>query len=319
MRILVTGASGFAGSHLVRQLLDDGHEVFGFIRRPEAGDAWPFRPVVGDLLDADSLMAAVAESRPDVIYHLAGQANVGASWKRPALTLALNAGGTINVLEAVLKQTDRPRVVVVTSGDIYGPMPVDAMPLNGFSQPQPYHPYGISKIAASQVCKLYAERYQLDVIEARPLNHIGPQQSLGFVVPDFASQVAAIKLGQQDPVLRVGNLEAERDFTDVRDMVRAYRLLAEHGRSGEMYLICSGRPVVVRTILEKLIALAEVGVTVEQDPERMRPSDTPVLYGSYDKLRVHTGWRPEISLEQSLQDVLDEWLGKRKILLKDNV
>lgn len=312
MRILVTGATGFAGSHLVRQLLADGHEVFGLIRRPEEGQVWPFKPVVGDLLEADSLVAVVAESAPDVVYHLAGQANVGASWKRPQLTLALNAGGTINVLEAVRKEGERPRVIAVTSGDIYGPMPVDAMPLNGLSQPQPYHPYGISKIAASQVCKLYAERYGLDVIEARPLNHIGPQQSLGFVVPDFASQVAAIKLGEQEPVMRVGNLEAERDFTDVRDMVRAYRLLAEDGRSGEMYLICSGRPVAVQMILDKLISLVNVDVTVEQDPERMRPSDTPVLYGSYDKLRVHTGWRPEIPLEQSLQDVLDEWLLKKR-------
>lgn len=309
MRVLVTGVTGFAGSHLVAHLQEQGDEVFGLIREPEQGETWPFVPLVGDLLDPASLHTAVASAQPDVVYHLAGQADVGLSWQKPFLTMALNAGGTANLLDAVVAW-GRPRVVAVTSADIYGPMPIDAMPINGLSQPSPPHPYGVSKVAASDLIKIYARRYDLPLIEARPFNHIGPRQALGFVVPDFASQIANIVLQKQPPVMRVGNLDAERDFTDVRDVVRAYRLLADKGRAGEAYLICSGTPISIHHLLHTLIELAGVTLDIENDPARMRPSDTPTLYGSYDKIRREVGWQPALPLRQSLADALAEWTAK---------
>ena len=308
-RILITGATGFAGGHLVAQLLAEGHELYGLIRPEEVGQARPFTPLVGDLLDGASLEAAVRAAQPETIYHLAGLADVGASWRQPGLALAINAGGTANLLAAIVASGLRPRIVAVTSAEVYGPLPVDAMPLNGWSQPNPVHPYAISKVAASQLVQMYHARFGLDVVEARPFNHIGPGQLRGFVVPDFASQVAAIQQGTQPPRMVVGNLAAERDFTDARDVVRAYRLLAEKGQAGTHYLICSGKPVCVRHLLEMLIEMAGVTVEITADPERMRPSDTPCLYGSYDKLRHDTGWQPSIPLRQSLADVLVEWGG----------
>ena len=201
-------------------------------------------------------------------------------------------------------------MVAVTSAEIYGVVKPPELPITEASEPDPHHPYGISKWAAGRLIPLYWERYGLPVVEARPFNHIGPRQALGFVVPDFASQLAAIKLGQREPTISVGNLSAERDFTDVRDVVRAYQFLADAGQPGKTYIIASGQPVPIHYLLNTLMEMAEVGVAVRYDPQRMRPSDTPVLYGSYDHLRRDTGWEPRIHLRDSLADTLDFWLEK---------
>ncbi|MCB9418769.1 MAG: GDP-mannose 4,6-dehydratase [Ardenticatenaceae bacterium] len=313
MRAFITGATGFAGSYLVHDLLAVGHHVTALVHPATSHQSLPEHPLVetveGDLLDGASLATAVAQAQPDVIYHLAGQAYPARSWQDPALTLAINAGGTANILQAAVGY-GRPRVVVVTSAEIYGLVEPSELPLTEVSQPQPRHPYGISKWAASQLVAVYWARYQLPVVEARPFNHIGPHQALGFVVPDFASQLAAIKLGQAAPIMRVGNLDAQRDFTDVRDVARAYQILAEKGRPGEVYFICSGRPVSIHYLLDTLIEVAGVSVQIEDDPARMRPSDTPCLYGSYAKIQKGTGWRPQIDLQQSLADALADWVGR---------
>lgn len=313
MRILITGATGFAGSHLVERLLAAGHDLFALHHRQTTHQALPvherLQSVEGDLLDEGSLITAVTTARPDIIYHLAGQAYPARSWDTPAQTLAVNSGGTANLLQAAVKW-GRPRLVVVTSAEIYGDIQPADLPLTEETPPQPRHPYGVSKLAASQLVQLYWQRYQLPVIEARPFNHIGPRQALGFVVPDFASQLAAIKLGQQPPTMSVGNLEAQRDFTDVRDVVRAYMLLAERGRPGRAYLICSGQPVSIHYLLTTLADLAGVEIDIAYDPARMRPSDTPSLYGSYARLQQDTGWRPEIHLRQSLADALADWVAR---------
>lgn len=311
MRVLVTGATGFAGSHLVDALLADGHRVFGLIytsdgrERPVEHPA--YTPIEGDLLNLSSLRAAVEQARADVIYHLAGWALTAQSWRYPARAIMVNTAGTANVLQAAV-EGGRPRVVAVTSAEIYGTVTRDQLPITEATEPDPHHPYGVSKWAAARLIPLFWHRFELPVVEARPFNHVGPRQEPGFVVPDFASQLAAIKLGMQPPTISVGNLSAERDFTDVRDVVRAYRHLADDGRPGETYLICSGQPVSIHYLLDALIEVGDVAVEVRHDPERMRPSDTPVLYGSYDRLRRHTGWQPTIHLRQSLRDAFDDWL-----------
>lgn len=310
MRIFITGATGFAGSHLVNNLVAAGHEVFSLVH--EATSHQPLlqhekvRLIPGDLLEQASLETAVALAKPDVVYHLAGQAYPARSWQQPGLTLAVNSVGTANLLQAVVEY-GRPRVLIVTSAEIYGEIQPDDLPITEQTLPAPNHPYGVSKWAAGLLVPLYWQRYGLPVVEARPFNHIGPHQALGFVVPDFASQLAEIRVGQRPNRMLVGNLEAMRDFTDVRDVVRAYELLAEKGEPGEAYLICSGKPVRIEMVLQKLIEIAGIEVVVENDPERMRPSDTPCLYGSYAKLEAQTGWQPHFSLEQSLGDILADW------------
>lgn len=307
MRVLVTGAAGFAGTHLVERLTTGGHEVWGLVRPQEYSEQKPFRQLVGDLLEPESLAKALGQARPELIFHLAGQADVGLSWKLPALTIQVNTIGTVNLLEAIIAY-GRPRMVAVTSADVYGPLPLEAMPINGISRPRPYHPYAVSKLAASEMLALYFQQYNLEIIEARPFNHIGPGQSLGFVVPDFASQIAAIKLGQTDAAIQVGNLDAQRDFCDVRDVVQAYKSIADNGLPGESYLICTGRPVPIYRLVDILADIAQVKPDIAYDPARMRPSDVPVLFGSAAKLQKQTGWQPKISLDESLQDVLAEWL-----------
>ena len=313
MQIFVTGATGFAGSHLVDQLLAQGHSVVTLLHPATSHQQLPNHPalsgVEGDLLNPQSLKTAVAAVQPDVIYHLAGQAYPARSWENPALTLAINTGGTANLLDAAVA-VGRPKVVIVTSAEIYGYVGQADLPLTEASTPQPRHPYGVSKWAAGMLTAVYWQRYGLPVVEARPFNHIGPRQALGFVVPDFASQLAAIKLGQKPARLSVGNLDAQRDFTDVRDVARAYIALAERGEPGESYLICSDQPVSIHYLLNVLIDAAGVVVDVAYDPERMRPSDTPCLYGSYAKIQQATGWQPHIHLRQALADALDDWLNR---------
>jgi GDP-4-dehydro-6-deoxy-D-mannose reductase len=310
MRVFITGATGFAGSHLVDELLAAGHQLFALVHGRTSHQPLPNHPgisaVEGDLGDLPALKAAVAVARPDVVYHLAGQASPPRSWDDPALTLAVNSGGTANLLEAIVAY-GRPRVVLVTSAEIYGAVGRGELPITENSPPRPSHPYGVSKLAAGLLAPLYARRYDLPVVEARPFNHIGPRQALGFVVPDFASQLARIKLGRQPPTIAVGNLDAERDFTDVRDVTRAYRALAESGRPGEAYLICSGQPVSIHYLLNVLVELSGLRVNIRYDLERMRPSDTPCLFGSYQRITSHTGWRPAIHLRQSLADALADW------------
>lgn len=313
MRVFITGATGFVGLHLVAALLARGDDVWGLVHPATSRHAVPqtprFHAIEGDLLDREGLQSALRRAQPEQIFHLAGQAYPAASWRDPALTLAVNTTGVALLLDAAVS-VGRPQTVVVTSADIYGAVRPSQLPITERTAPRPRHPYGVSKWAAGQLVRVYAERYGLPAVDARPFNHIGPGQGLGFVVPDFAAQVVAARLGQRPPVLRVGDLTAQRDFTDVRDVVRAYQLLAEHGRPGRAYIICSGRPVAIQTLLDTLLAINSVAMTVETDPDRLRGVDAPVLYGSHARLSADTGWQPTIALETSLRDVTAEWVAR---------
>jgi GDP-4-dehydro-6-deoxy-D-mannose reductase len=249
-------------------------------------------------------------SRPDVIFHLAAVAITGSSWRDPAGTLQLNVGMQANILQAVVNLELDCRVIVIGSSEEYGAALSKTSGEGSISEEtpfQPINPYAVSKVAQDMLGLQYHLSHGVDTVRVRPFNHIGPRQGLGFVVPDFASQVAQIEAGQRPPVIHVGNLEAQRDFTDVRDVVRAYRLLALQGVSGEVYNVGSGRAHAVQEVLDYLIAQTKVPIRVEPDPERMRPSDIPRVVCNYAKLQACTGWEPRIAFEQSLADVLQDW------------
>ena len=311
MRIFMTGSTGFAGSHLANRLLSQGHQVYGLVHWDSGHQPVPdhklFIPVAGDLLDPANLRQQISHVKPDVIYHLAGQASPSMSWTDPILTISLNLTGTVNILEAA-RQCGTPRIVNVTSALLYGEISEAQLPITEASLPAPTHPYGVSKWAASQMGRLYWQRYRLPVIEARPFNHVGPNQALGFVVPDFAKQIAGIKLGRKEPEMTVGNLAAARDFTDVRDVVRAYEKLAETGEPGETYLVCSGRAVSIQSILDLFLEIADLKFEISINVDKKLSRSSTKIFGSYRKLNRATKWDPMISLRHSLSDALEEWL-----------
>jgi GDP-4-dehydro-6-deoxy-D-mannose reductase len=294
VRALVTGAAGFVGRHLVAWLRDQGDEVTETDRHLGL-----------DILDPAGLADFFARTEPEVVYHLAGQADVGGSWTSPVETFRANAEGTMNVLLASV-QAGVDRVVAVASADVYGRVPADELPIDEARALRPVSPYGASKAAADVVALQAHLGHDLAVLRARPFNHLGPGQSDRFVAAALASRIARNELeGEQE--VPVGNLTPRRDFTDVRDVVRAYRLLAERGSPGEAYNVCSGRDVAVQELAEHLVALADGPMVLVPDPELERPVDTPVLRGDPSKLQAATAWSPAITLEQTLADVLDDW------------
>ena len=295
MRVLVTGASGFAGRHVLAALAAAGHEPIGL-----GGPHDP--PPALDLLDADAVRAAVTRAAPDAVIHLAGQAFVPPSIADPLTTLAVNATGTAFLLEAVRAARRPIRTLVVSSAEVYGRQRPERMPLDENVPVRPENPYAASKVAAETYAGVWARLYELDVVIARPFNHIGPGQDGRFVVPSFARQLADIA-GGAPAVLSVGNLEAERDFLDVRDVAGAYVALLANGRPGGVYNVSSGQTVAIREVLRQLITIARVPVEIRDDPERLRPADVPVFCGDATKLRAETGWAPQLSLAASLRDI----------------
>ncbi|MFI5101515.1 MAG: GDP-mannose 4,6-dehydratase [Actinomycetes bacterium] len=291
MRAFVTGASGFVGPWLTGHLRAQGDEVFA----PEV-----------EITDAELVRDAVAESRPDAVYHLAAVANVGESWGSPLATFAVNATGTLNVLEAARALPVPPTVLLVCSAEVYGRVGAADLPLTEDAPLRPVSPYAASKVAAEFLGMQAHLAYGLPVIRARAFNHIGPGQAPTFVVSSLARQVAEVAL-KGGGSIHVGNLTPQRDFTDVRDVVRAYRLLVERGTGGEVYNVCSGEAVAVAELADRLIRLAGVEVEVQVDPDRVRAVDVPVLVGDPGRLVRATGWRREHELDDTLLDVLDSW------------
>jgi GDP-4-dehydro-6-deoxy-D-mannose reductase len=294
MKALVTGADGFVGRHLVAWLQEAGDDVVETDRHHGL-----------DILDPEALRAFVAGVQPEVVYHLAGQADVGGSWASPVATFRLNAEGTMNVLLAAVA-AGVSRVVAVSSADVYGRVGEDELPIAENAELRPVSPYGASKAAADLIALQTHLGHGLGVVRARPFNHLGPGQSDRFVASALASRVARNELDGTEEV-PVGNLTSRRDFTDVRDVVRAYRLVAERGEAGVAYNVCSGRDVAVQELADRLVAMADRPMRLVPDPDLARPVDTPVLRGDPSRLQAATGWSPSIPLEQTLADVLDDW------------
>ncbi|MCJ7735925.1 MAG: GDP-mannose 4,6-dehydratase [Anaerolineae bacterium] len=311
LRALVTGAGGFVGRHLCGYFLENTDwELFGTIYPQPAVIELPqarLQLEVIDLRDPNAVQGLVRQFQPDYVFHLAAQSSVHTSFSGPWHTLENNIHAQFNVLEALRQACCEARVVVVGSNEEYGaPMP-DELPQTENSPLRPTNPYAVSKVTQDFMGLQYYLSFALPVIRIRPFNHTGPGQSARFVVPAFASQIAAIEAGKREPVMKVGNLTAARDFSDVRDIVRGYYLAATVGEPGEVYNLASGRPRVVRDLLDMLLSHVDVGIRIEKDPGRYRPVDVPVVYGSFDKFRQKTGWAPQITFEQTLQDVLDYW------------
>jgi GDP-4-dehydro-6-deoxy-D-mannose reductase len=314
MRALITGITGFAGSHLAEYLLADhpGVEVFGLYRwRSRMENIEHVRSKVKllecDLRDYTSVHAALAASRPDYIFHLAAQSFVPSSWTAPNETLTTNISGQTNLFEAIRALGLDPVVQIACSSEQYGLVLPDEVPIKETNPLRPLSPYAVSKVTQDYLGYQYFMSYGLKAIRTRGFNHTGPRRGHVFVTSNFCSQVAAIELGLQEPVIRVGNLDAVRDFTDVRDMVRAYWLAVTKGRPGEVYNIATGQGIVIREMLDKIIGMAQVEVKVETDPARLRPSDVEILIGDSSKFRADTGWEPRIPFDQTLRDLLDHW------------
>jgi GDP-4-dehydro-6-deoxy-D-mannose reductase len=312
MRVLVTGAHGFVGGHLLDLLSGEPAdvEVFALVRpRGGAPGARPGRATVleADLDDAAAVQAAMAAARPDRIVHLAGQSSVHHSWIDPGATLRTNVMGLVHVMDAVRAEGLRPRVLVVGSADEYGIVQDAAVPVREDMPLRPVSPYAVSKVAQGLLALQYGQRGGPEILRTRTFPHTGPGRGEAFAESSFARQIVEVEAGGRPPVLAVGNLDAVRDFTDVRDVVRAYWALLDRGTAGDVYNVCSGRGVCVGDVMRRLIALAGVEVEVRADPGRFRPSDIPVLVGDPRRLREATGWEPRIDLDRTLRDLLDDW------------
>jgi GDP-4-dehydro-6-deoxy-D-mannose reductase len=315
MRILITGATGFVGSHLRRYLLahDPGCVIVG-TAYPDRPEALPTnerdRIVLLDLRDRDATVALLRKTQPDAIVHLAAQSHVPTAYDDPWGTLKNNILGQLNLLEACLVTDLLPRVVVIGSGEEYGRAPQSELPLTEDHPLRPENPYSVSKVAQDVMGYQYFISYGLPVMRVRPFNHIGPGQAPKFVLPAFASQIAEIEAGIREPVLHVGNLTPARDFTDVRDVVAAYDLILRQGVAGEVYNVASGQPTTMQTLVDHLVDRVGLAIEIRRDPDRYRPADIPIIYGSAAKLQRDTGWTPQIPLAQTIEDVLNEWRGR---------
>jgi GDP-4-dehydro-6-deoxy-D-mannose reductase len=314
MRALITGITGFAGSHLAEYLLAEHPdvEVFGTYRwRSRMDNVEHLRSKVtlleADLRDYTSMHNALERSRPDFIFHLAAQSFVPSSWTAPNETLTTNVSGQTNLFEAIRALKIDPVVQIACSSEQYGLVLPDEVPIKETNPLRPLSPYAVSKVAQDLLGYQYYQSYGLKVVRTRGFNHTGPRRGHVFVTSNFCSQVAAIELGLQEPVIRVGNIEAIRDFTDVRDMVRAYWLAVNHGKPGEVYNIATGNGIKISELLNRIIALANVEVRIEVDPDRLRPSDVEILIGDASRFKADTGWEPRIPFEQTLRDLLAYW------------
>jgi GDP-4-dehydro-6-deoxy-D-mannose reductase len=314
-KLLLTGISGFVGSRLCRELLERGYEVTGLVLPHEdlgklEGVLDNIQIVDGNLADPSSLLRALDRSAAASVIHLAAESAPGRSYKAPVRFYQTNVLGTLNLLEAIRQSGKGRRFLLFSSAEVYGIVKPEELPLKETSPLKPANPYAASKAANHYHLIQYAMHFGLEMIEVRPFNMIGPGQDLGFVLPDFASQVAEIVAGKREPRMQVGRLTDMRDFLDIHDAVQAIADLVDKGQGGEVYHVCRGEPVAVERLLELLLKAVVIEIEITQDPERLRPARNPVIFGSNDKLTALTGWRPQTPLEKTVRDTLAFWIDK---------
>jgi len=312
-RVLITGVTGFVGSHLADFLAEQPDiEVYGTRRRRSdlSNVQAPVTLLDCELTDPAHVFRAVQSAEPDYIFHLAAQSFVPESHSAPQHTLAVNVLGTLNLLITVLNHRPKARVLVAGSSEEYGLVYPADCPIKEYQPFRPMSPYGVSKVAMELLAQQFVLSYGLHIVTTRAFNHTGPRRGEQFVTSAFAKQVAEIEAGAREPIVHVGNLDAKRDWTDVRDMVRAYWLAIQHCKPGEPYNISSGKTHRIRDVLYILGKEASIEFKTEQDEARLRPSDVPLLQGSASKFRKATGWQPTIPFDQTMKDLLDYWRGK---------
>lgn len=317
-RALITGITGFVGSHLAEYLLKEGMQVNGIRRwrsKTENIDhiAEKIKFFDADLRDSHSMQNVINKVEPHYIFHLAAQSFVPMSWTAPADTIETNVIGNVHLFEAIRKSRVDPGIQVAGSSEEYGMVYPDEVPIKETNPLRPLSPYGVSKVAQDKLSYQYHKSYGLKVVLTRAFNHTGPRRGEVFVTSNFSKQIAEIENGLKKPVMSVGNLSAKRDFTDVRDIVKAYMLAVKKGEHGEVYNICSGKAVTIQHVLDTLLGMSKVKkIEVRKDPKRMRPSDVEILHGDHSKFTKRTGWNPEIPFEKTMQDLLDYWRDRLK-------
>lgn len=314
-KALITGITGFVGSHLAEYLIKEKVKVYGTSRWRSKTDnidhlMGKIKLQEADLLDAHSLYSIIDSVKPDFIFHLAAQSYVVTSWASPANTMETNLTGAVNLFEAVRKTGHDCTIQIACSSEEYGKVLPDEVPIKETNPLRPLSPYAVSKIAMDYLGYQYHESYGLKIVRTRGFNHTGPRRGDVFAESTFAKQIAEIEKGKKEPIVMVGNLEAQRDYTDVRDMVRGYYLAVLKGKPGEVYNICTGHAWKIQKVLAYLLGLSKVKIKVKEDPERLRPSDVPILIGDNAKFIKQTGWQPEIPFEKTLQDLLNYWREK---------
>ena len=307
-KALIIGASGFVGPYLAAQLSgESGMEVYA-TKLPQ-GELDDIQAEVCnlDIMNKEEIVDLLYKIRPDYIFHLAAQSSVAVSWKNPGLTIDVNIKGSVNVLDAVRELYYKPRVLLIGSGEEYGHIRPGETPISEDNHLRPGNLYAATKVCQNMIAKIYTTAYDMELIMVRAFNHIGPKQAPIFVVSDFCKQVVEIEKGVREPVMMVGNLKAMRDFTDVRDVVRAYALLVEHGKAGETYNVGSGHAVSIQDVLDLIISQSSAEVEVKVDPTKIRPVDVPIIEADTTKLREATGWERKIPLEQTIRETMDYW------------
>ena len=307
-KALIIGASGFVGPYLAAQLSgESGMEVYA-TKLPQ-GELDDIQAEVCnlDIMNKEEIVDLLYKIRPDYIFHLAAQSSVAVSWKNPGLTIDVNIKGSVNVLDAVRELYYKPRVLLIGSGEEYGHIRPGETPISEDNHLGPGNLYAATKVCQNMIAKIYTTAYDMELIMVRAFNHIGPKQAPIFVVSDFCKQVVEIEKGVREPVMMVGNLKAMRDFTDVRDVVRAYALLVEHGKAGETYNVGSGHAVSIQDVLDLIISQSSAEVEVKVDPNKIRPVDVPIIEADTTKLREATGWERKIPLEQTIRETMDYW------------